>query len=137
MHVRTDTIAGFLRLRMMAGARRFRRMGYRYGEEQTAIEHWLDLIRRAAAKDKKLAREVIECARLIKGYGDTHKRGSTNFARITERLIEPAIEGGPVGAADIAKARAAALADPEGDALDKAFAEIGGVPANEGAQAAE
>jgi indolepyruvate ferredoxin oxidoreductase beta subunit len=137
MHVRSDTVSGFLRMRMMAGARRFRRMGYRYGEEQTAIEHWLDLIRRAAAKDKKLAREVIECARLIKGYGDTHKRGSTNFARITEQLIEPAIEGGLMTAADIAKARAAALADPEGNALDAAFAEIAGVPSGEGAQAAE
>jgi len=137
MHVRSDTIFGFMRMRMMAGARRFRRMGYRYGEEQTAIERWLDLVRRAAGKDKKLAREVIECARLIKGYGDTHKRGTTNFARITERLIEPAIEGGPVKAADIAKARAAALADPEGNALDTAFAEISGGAAGEGAQAAE
>jgi len=136
MHVRSDTLFGFMRMRMMAGARRFRRKGFRYGEEQKAIEHWLDLIRRATAKSAPLAREVIECARLIKGYGDTHKRGSGNFARITGALIEPAIAGGPVKPTDIAKARAAALADPEGDALDKALAEMAGTP-TEGAQAAE
>ena len=39
--------------------------------------------RRALSGD--LALEVAECARLIKGYGDTHKRGSANY-----RLIESA-----------------------------------------------
>ena len=108
----------------MAGMRRFRRKGFRYGEEQVAIENWLDLVRRIAAKDTTLALEAVECARLIKGYGDTYKRGIGNFQIMTEALIEPAIAGADVSPTDIKKARDAALADPEGDALSKALAEI-------------
>ena len=39
--------------------------------------------RRGGAPVADLALEVAECARLIKGYGDTHKRGIGNY-----RLIE-------------------------------------------------
>ena len=41
----------------------------------------------------ELAREIAECARLIKGYGDTHKRGSDNYRRIAAEVIEPALAG--------------------------------------------
>jgi indolepyruvate ferredoxin oxidoreductase, beta subunit len=67
-----------------------------------------------------LAAEIAECARLIKGYGDTHKRGSGNFKRIHAALIAPALSGeidAAKAADDIAAARDAALADPEGETL--------------------
>ena len=37
--------------------------------------------------------EVVECARLIKGYGDTYARGLGNFRQIEARLIAPALAG--------------------------------------------
>lgn len=126
MQVRTDTVLGYALVRMMAGLRRFRRLGYRFGEEQGAIERWLDLVRRAVGIDPALAREVVACGRLIKGYSDTHARGAGNLARITETLIQPAIDGAPVTAEDLAKARQAALADPRSEALETALAEIMG-----------
>ena len=46
------------------------------------IERWLGVVREAAARDVALAREIAECARLIKGYGETHRRGRTNFLAI-------------------------------------------------------
>jgi indolepyruvate ferredoxin oxidoreductase beta subunit len=125
MHIKTNTVLGFLMVRGVAALRPFRPMGHRYKVENLQIEGWLDLVRRAAQRDRRLALEVIECARLIKGYGDTHKRGTGNFARITEALIRPAIEEGrPVPPEAIKRARDAALADPEGKSLGKVLAEV-------------
>jgi indolepyruvate ferredoxin oxidoreductase, beta subunit len=70
---------------------------------------------------------VVECARLIKGYGDTHKRGSANYERIARDVIAPALAGRmPVDRAvdAIASARTAALADPDGASLARCLAEI-------------
>jgi indolepyruvate ferredoxin oxidoreductase beta subunit len=69
----------------------------------------------------------VECARLIKGYGDTWKRGRENYATIIMRVLVPAFEGRlPVHTAidAIASARTAALADPEGESLAKTIAAI-------------
>lgn len=120
MELRSTTIWGYLQLRILAALRRFRRATWRYAEEQARIEDWLDKIGRSTPLDAGLAREIAECARLIKGYGDTHRRGSANFALIDENLIAPALDGrinASSAAARIAKTRAAALADPDGAAL--------------------
>jgi len=119
MHIRSDTIWGFTRMRLLAGMRRFRRRGFRYFEEQEQIEGWLDMVRQAAAVSKPMALETIEGARLIKGYSDTHKRGVSNYHRIADGLVKPALASGADIAGDIAQARAAALADPEGDSLSE------------------
>jgi indolepyruvate ferredoxin oxidoreductase, beta subunit len=88
-----------------------------------------DVIRVAQAKTAadRLLRVCREVARLIKGYGDTHKRGSTNYALIESRIVQPALAGRiPVRQAidAIASARTAALADPEGDALTRCLTEV-------------
>jgi len=93
-------------------------MSYRYGEEQRLIERWLGLVAEAVKRDPRLAFEVAECARLIKGYGETHRRGKANFLAIVDALVEnPATSSPAEQAAAIRKAREAALADPEGKAL--------------------
>ncbi len=122
LHIRSDTVLGFACIRLLAGLRRMRRRGYRYAEEQALIEDWLDLVRRAAAIGRPMALETIECARLIKGYSDTHKRGVGNYRRIAAAVIGPALADGADRAGDIAQARAAALADPEGESLADAIA---------------
>ncbi|MYG51369.1 MAG: indolepyruvate oxidoreductase subunit beta family protein [Rhodospirillaceae bacterium] len=134
LHIRTDTVWGFARVRTLAGMRRFRRRGYRYAEEQDLIEGWLDLVRKAAAVGKPMALETIECARLIKGYSETHKRGVGNYRRIVAEIVEPALAEGVDRAGDIAQARAAALADPEGESLSEAIAAM--AEAREGAAVA-
>jgi indolepyruvate ferredoxin oxidoreductase, beta subunit len=127
MHLRTTTILGFARLRLLAGLRWWRPHTWRYAEEQAEIERWLGQICAAAAVSTDLAREIAECARLIKGYGDTHKRGLANYRRITDDVIAPALAGrlAPRAAADaVANARVAALADPEGETLSRTLAAI-------------
>lgn len=120
MTVQSNRVGGYLKLRLLASLRGWRPRSARYADEQARIEDWLDLIRRAAALDLNLAREIVDCARLIKGYGDTFKRGTNNFERIRTRVILPALEHrlSPTLATDaVVQARTAALADPEGQSL--------------------
>lgn len=125
MELRTTTIWGHTRLRLLAALRRTRRASWRYAAEQAGIDSWLDMITRAATLDAALAQEIAECARLIKGYGDTHRRVAQNYDLIAQTLIAPALDGRTdpaTAAARIAQARNAALADPEGAALAESLA---------------
>ena len=122
MHIRTSSLWGYLLVRSLAWLRPWRPMSYRYREEQQLIEGWLGLVADAAKRDAQLALEVAECARLIKGYGETHRRGKANFLAIVDALIQnPATSSPREQAAAIRKAREAALADPEGKALGSAL----------------
>jgi indolepyruvate ferredoxin oxidoreductase beta subunit len=122
MHIRTSGVPGFLLVRSLAWLRPWRPHSYRYGEEQALIERWLALVADAAKRDTALALEVAECARLIKGYGETHRRGKANFLAIVDALVEnPPTQDPRQQAAAIRKAREAALADPEGKHLGQAL----------------
>jgi indolepyruvate ferredoxin oxidoreductase beta subunit len=127
MEVNTTSVSGFLRIWLLAKLRRWRPKSYRFQEEQRAIDAWLSLIAEAARLSGDLALEIAECARLIKGYGDTLKRGNTNYRLMETRIIRPTLTGCiPLarGLDAIASARAAALADPEGEALARCLAEV-------------
>jgi len=129
MHINSTAITGYLRFLMLAKLRWLRPHGIRFKQEQAQIEAWLKLIAEAVRRSPALALEVTECARLIKGYGDTHARGLANFRSIESRVIRPALAGAiPLErAADaVASARTAALVDPEGESLAKCLAEIEG-----------
>jgi indolepyruvate ferredoxin oxidoreductase beta subunit len=122
MHIRTSSLPGYLLVRSLAWLKPWRPMSYRYREEQQLMEGWLGLVADAAKRDAVLALEVAECARLIKGYGETHRRGKANFLAIVDALIQnPATSSPREQAAAIRKAREAALADPEGKALGSAL----------------
>ena len=119
-HVETTAIGGFFLLRSIAALRRFRRRTLRFIEEQQRIESWLGRVAALAPRDPALALEVVRCQRLVKGYGDTHARGWTNFQRLmqeTDHLV-----GEPGAAARLAALCEAALADESGQALVKALA---------------
>jgi len=127
MEVNTTSVWGYLRFWTLAKLKRWRPKSSRFENEQRAIKSWLMQIEGAAKLSLELALEVVECARLIKGYGDTWKRGRENYATIIMRVLVPAFEGRlPVHTAidAIASARTAALADPEGESLAKTLAAI-------------
>jgi len=133
MAINTASLTGFLRFYILARLRRLRPRTWRYQQEQREIGNWLKLILRAAPSSAELAIEIAECARLIKGYGDTHKRGCDNYRAIVAQVIEPALAGQmPVRHATdaIASARTAALLDPEGEALAKCLAALSSPPAH-------
>jgi indolepyruvate ferredoxin oxidoreductase beta subunit len=122
MRLKSTTLWGFLRLWCLARLKRFRPMSYRFVEENRAIDAWLDAILRSAPEAPALAREIAECARLLKGYSDTHRRGRENFRRIFAGAVLPALGHGDGAAKRIRALREAALADPDGATLDRAFA---------------
>ena len=127
MEIASTSITGYLTFLMLARLRRLRPFGVRYQDEQSQIASWLALIVEAARHSPALALEVAECARLIKGYGDTHARGSANYRTIEAQVIRPALAGqiAAAQAADaVASARTAALVDPDGESLAKCLAGI-------------
>jgi len=120
MHVRTSGVFGYLLMRSLAWLKPWRPRSLRYAEEQALIERWLAAVRDAAPRSTALALEVVECAGLLKGYGETHRRGRSNFLAILDALVEnPATTDTAAQATAIRKAREAALADPEQKALEK------------------
>jgi indolepyruvate ferredoxin oxidoreductase beta subunit len=126
MHIRTTTVWGFVRLWLVARLKFMRRRSFRYAEENAAIEQWLATLATALARDPALAAAIATLPRLRKGYGDTHRRGRASYDAVMARLVAPALAGAPVGgaslgdyAARVAAARDAALADPEGGALNR------------------
>jgi indolepyruvate ferredoxin oxidoreductase beta subunit len=129
MEIESTSVSGFLRFWLLARLRGLRPCSHRYAQEQHAIAAWLELVAQAAARSAVLALEIVGCAGLIKGYGDTNRRGSRNYERIAQAVMVPALAGRiPIERAidAIASARVAALADPDGASLDRCLAEIEG-----------
>lgn len=127
MHVKSSSVSGFLLLRLLASLKPLRRMSARFAEEQALIERWLAAI--VAAADADLALEIALCGRLIKGYGDTNRRGKDNFLRIFDTLVEgQTVTEAKARAAAVRAAREAALADAEGRSLEKTLAGQGIAP---------
>ena len=101
--------------------------GTRYREEQAMIERWLDRIEHGPRADWALGHEIALCGRLIKGYGATNERGKGNLLHVLDHLVNASGTAAQRARA-IALARAAALADDAGQALDKQMVELGAPP---------
>jgi indolepyruvate ferredoxin oxidoreductase, beta subunit len=112
--VATTSLSGFLTLYFVAGMKRWRRGTLRYAAETERIERWLAQIEQAAAINPRLAVEVAQCQRLVKGYGDTHERGLRNFESVMAAVQRA---GAALAPATLRDLRDAALADEHGDQL--------------------
>ncbi len=120
MTITSTALWGHFLLRLLSSLRPLRPMGHRYHSEQLLIDQWIGNIATAASLDLGLAAEVAACQRLLKGYGQTQRHGWDSFSGIMATLATPALQGdmSPAAAGQaIALARDAALADPEGAAL--------------------
>jgi indolepyruvate ferredoxin oxidoreductase beta subunit len=140
LKVTTTRLSGFLRLKALAGLRRWRPRTLRYAEEEAWVARWLDLVERALAVDGAAAREVVATASLVRGYSDTYKRGLANWTTIMERVVEPMLAGDlpRVHFADaVLQARLAAAKDPEGCALAQTIVAIARTSSDPGKIAAE
>jgi indolepyruvate ferredoxin oxidoreductase beta subunit len=129
MEINSTSVSGYLRFLLLAKLKRWRPHVHRYPIEQAPIESWLRLTLDACELSSAIALEIAECARLIKGYGDTHARSSANYRTIVERVIRPLLAGHigvERGADAIASARTAALIDPEGEGLAQCLAQLDG-----------
>jgi indolepyruvate ferredoxin oxidoreductase beta subunit len=140
LKVTTTRLSGFLRLKALAGLRRWRPRTLRFAEEEAWVERWLGLVARTLAVDPAAAREVVATATLVRGYADTYKRGLANWTAIMDGVVEPMLAGKLPRAqfADaVLQARLAASKDPEGEALTETIAAVGRISASGSKIAAE
>lgn len=120
--IRTDGLFGYLSLWIVGGMRPFRRRLKRHGHETRALDAWYARALTVASEDYDLAIETLNARRLIKGYSDTHARGTGKFDRIMAGLA--LIEGRADAADWMRRLIAAALSDEKGEALDGALKTI-------------
>ena len=113
--LQTTSLLGYLKLYLLARCRRWRRRTLRFVREQQRISEWLAMLPPLATEDYALACEVAECPRLLKGYGDTHVRGSASFDSMMATL--PMVRSRDDAAAQFRRLREAALADESGEKL--------------------
>lgn len=121
--LRPHTIRGQVLLQALAATRRWRRRSQRHATEMAHIGQWLDQVKTLMQGDYRLAQELISCRHLVKGYSDTHARGSSKFDRLCSAATQ--LQGRPDAAADLAALRAAALADPQGAQLTQRLGLLG------------
>ncbi|MFJ9371009.1 indolepyruvate oxidoreductase subunit beta family protein [Nocardia sp. NPDC101769] len=119
MTVNTSSITGYTALTVMARARPLRPRSLRFVREQAAIEQWMGIALAAAPGDADLAREIVECQRVLKGYGATYEHGNDSFDKLMTAAHEIACH--PEPAARLARLREAALADEDGHTLAAAL----------------
>src|SRR5690606_16462570 len=80
------------------------------------LDEWLELICQTAPVDYDLAVEIVNCRRLIKGYSDTHERGTSKYHRLLDAARQ--LRGQADAASRLKALREAALADDHGDKLN-------------------
>ena len=121
-HVRTTTIAGFLRVRLLTWLKPLRPVSYRAREEHAQIERWLDGVRGAQGVGDATALELARAGQLVKGYGEVRRR----LAALLDTLREAAHEAGALEAAKggdgaitaalVSRFRGLVLEGPDGEA---------------------
>ncbi|HWG51309.1 MAG TPA: indolepyruvate oxidoreductase subunit beta family protein [Candidatus Acidoferrales bacterium] len=121
--LKTTSLAGFLQLYWVASLRPRRRRTLRFKREIAQIDQWLAHVKELVPVNYDLACEVAECPRLVKGYGETHERGSRNFELLMQAL--PVLRQQKNAASQLKSLREAALADDTGEKLAAALRELG------------
>ena len=110
--LRTDGFLVFVFLRILASFRFIRRSSLGYMHEHAMIRRWLDSIVEALGDDHERALALARCGRLIKGYGETRQRTSSQLMAIVDRAAD-------LPPANIKSLRDAALEDDVGEGFSK------------------
>lgn len=113
--IQSQSLMGHLQLRLVAGMRRWRLSTRRHAQEMAHMEAWLTQVMQTLPADPALAVELLRCRRLVKGYSDTHARGSSRFDRLMDAAAR--LRGQPGAAGKLEQLRSAALRDAEGRQL--------------------
>ena len=116
LHIRSSSLWGHLMLRMLAWLRPWRPHSLRYAQEHAAMAAWLAAMARSLPVAPATALALAGLPQVIKGYGDTQRRGRENYARLWAEHVEPALadpERLRAAAPALRLALAATLADPD------------------------
>jgi indolepyruvate ferredoxin oxidoreductase beta subunit len=122
MILNTSSVTGYTMLSTMARLRPLRPRSLRFVREQAAIEAWLEQALSVGPHEPEFAREIVECQRVLKGYGATYEHGNDSFDKLM--TAARALAGTPKASARLAGLRSAAMADEDGAALSAKLAEL-------------
>jgi indolepyruvate ferredoxin oxidoreductase, beta subunit len=84
--VSTNKLSGFLQFYLLAQLKPLRRKSWGYKHEHSQIRPWLAAVNAHSKNDYSMAVELAKCARLIKGYGKTRKRGQHTLIDLLDLL---------------------------------------------------
>ncbi|MBK0392517.1 indolepyruvate oxidoreductase subunit beta family protein [Ramlibacter algicola] len=114
MHIRSTSIWGYLLLRTLAKLRPLRRKSLRFHQEDEALQAWLQALAQALRQAPDVAAPLARLPQVLKGYGETQRRGREHYASLWREHVVPALqERGTRDAAAFNQALQAALAQPE------------------------
>lgn len=116
LRLKTSSISGFIAFKALTWLKPWRRHTSRFKSEQLMIDRWLGAVKRLgfAVQDVELALEIVECARVVRGYGETHQKGVDQFVKIFDSVIESGRETNPKKLGDaIKRARIQAMGNPD------------------------
>lgn len=117
--VQTFKIGGFTLLYIVSSLRAVRRRTLRHARESHHLRQWRDLAIRHSGTNYDLAVEILRCRRLVKGYSDTHARGTSKFDCAMGAV--PLLSARPDGALWMRRLLSAAQMDESGQELDGAI----------------
>lgn len=123
LHIRSTSLWGYLMLRSMARMRSMRRSSLRFQQEHKAMDAWWSAMQKLTPKSASMGLALAGLPQVLKGYGETQKRGHENYERIWNEFVEPVLNSShdlDLAAESLNKALKAALDDPEGH-LNKAI----------------
>lgn len=118
LRLHTTSVLGFLALRLLVAFKPLRPRASRFRTEQQAIESWLEAIERFALGPShgQLVTEIVRSAALLRGYGETQRRGRKSFEQVMTMLdaadAAALADSAPLALA-IGNIHRAALADPD------------------------
>jgi indolepyruvate ferredoxin oxidoreductase beta subunit len=105
--LRSTSAWGYGLLRLLAALKPLRPHSLRQHEEDTAIAAWLDALQRTLPRSTAYAAALARLPDVLKGYGDTHRRGRQHYAALWQAHVAPALDSDDGPAA--LEARAAAF----------------------------
>jgi indolepyruvate ferredoxin oxidoreductase beta subunit len=122
MVLNTTSVYGQTLLSILARARPLRPRSVRFVREQEEIERWMARALAAAPTDQDLAREIVKCQRVLKGYGSTYEHGSESFVSLMKAA--DSLLGTEDAGARLWDLHEAALADEDGTKLRAELADL-------------
>ena len=120
--IRTARLRGFVTLWLLGRLGGYRRRTLRYAKEMRDIGAWLSRIEHTMLDDYDLASEIAQCARVLKGYGETYERSRRNFEVLM--LASEGLVGRTDSAHRLCALHEAALQDEDGCALKARLNEL-------------
>lgn len=91
LHIRSNSLWGYLMLRGLANMRRWRRHSLRHAQEAAARDLWWQAMCQLSGQHVGFAHVLTGLPHVLKGYGDTQARGRAHYQRLWDTHVQPVL----------------------------------------------